>query len=195
MTPEEREYLGNIGAYVDPGSFLRNQKKEIRHFQSFADPITKKLFGFSYKAEGQEVIKIKGEEPKPYDMVVPRTILAGKKVILGPENKEFAKQYQDLIESVKKYEEGITYEQLQIEQEKSGYQKLLRAAIQKYSPIDKQQLLKLGITSGEPNEQNLKVSDLMFRALYAGESKAEVRNIAGLYGQVENVACGRDRVC
>jgi len=24
-------------------------------------------------------------------MVVPRTILAGKKVILGPENKEFAK--------------------------------------------------------------------------------------------------------
>lgn len=187
MTPEEREYLGNIGAYVDPGSFLRNQKKEIRHFQSFADPITKKLFGFSYKAEGQEVIKIKGEEPKPYDMVVPRTILAGKKVILGPENKEFAKQYQDLIESVKKYEEGITYEQLQIEQEKSGYQKLLRAAIQKYSPIDKQQLLKLGITSGEPNEQNLKVSDLMFRALYAGESKAEVRNIAGLYGQVEKM--------
>lgn len=187
MTPEEREYLGNIGAYADPGSFLRNQKKEIRHFQSFADPITKKLFGFSYKAEGQEVIKIKGEEPKPYDMVVPRTILAGKKVILGPENEEFAKQYQDLIESVKKYEEGITYEQLQIEQEKSGYQKLLRAAIQKYSPIDKQQLLKLGITSGEPNEQNLKVSDLMFRALYAGESKAEVRNIAGLYGQVEKM--------
>jgi len=27
----------------------------------------------------------------------------------------------------------------------------------------------------------------MFRALYAGESKAEVRNIAGLYGQVEKM--------
>lgn len=193
MDKDLRNFIDNIGAYVDPGSFQSNKRQQDltssyrQHLQSFVNPRTGKMQGLSYKQTGYNkgIVRIKGEEGL-YNMVIPGTIYNGEQDIT---TEQYKKSHEQLLKTIEeRYKNtGITYQQLQEEQQKAGLTDELRNIVKTGTGFTDAELKRLGITSGESNMGNFKKGDLLFRAIFQGQ-ESDIRNISNIFGKIEKMS-------